>query len=68
MTPRVGAVLNDAKGRIASPKLLPNKLTGRCAAAPANLMAGAHDGADQHERTARARDRDSGALSDGRAG
>jgi hypothetical protein len=54
--------------RIASSKLLPNKLTVTDVAAPANLLVGSHDGANQHERTARARGRGSGALSEGRAG
>jgi hypothetical protein len=50
--------------RIASSKLLPNKLTVTGVAAPANLVAGGHDGANQHERTARTRGRSSGALSE----
>src|SRR5262249_45008942 len=41
--------------RIASSKLLPNKLTAVGAVALANLVAGAHDGADQHGRAARTR-------------
>jgi hypothetical protein len=55
--------------RIASSKLLPNKLTVVGMAARANLVAGAHDGVDdQHGGAARARGRGSGALSDGGAG
>jgi len=48
--------------RIASSKLVPNKLTVMGAAARANLVAGGHDGANQHERAARARGRGSGTL------
>src|SRR5262249_23612596 len=54
--------------RIASSKLLPNKLTGTDAAALANLVASGHDGANQHERAARTRGRGSGTLKGGRGG
>ena len=54
--------------RIASSKLLPNKLTVTDAAALANLVAGGHNGANQHERAARTRGRSSGAVSNRRAG
>ena len=59
-----GATLSrKGRGRIASSKLLLDKLTAEGGAALANLVAGVHGEADQHGRKARTRGCGRGALS-----